>query len=366
MKSPLNRGGLRFYLVILCLGAGTLIAGKTTGRSILAGLPCLFLGVWLHTWAKGCLRQNRAVATSGPYRFVRHPFYLANALIDGGLVIMADWWPLMVILAFWWLAIYIPVIRHEERYLGENFADVYPEYRKRVPCLIPWRRPLAYRGEGFRWDNPNISGGEELPRAARILGYPLLFLAVAGLHASGIAWLDDGWNLTAVAGLIMLYVLGWELHRHQRQCRWILPSAIRHPMARVILMAAVLVVVCVVSGPRTSFQNKVPLAGAALLMISVPCFARRPARAMLAEALALCGAIAAGELLWLAPAVIVAYSAWALDWNLTSQTAADGQSPAPPAERFWPYLYPLLVVSAAAVVGVKLVGIVWPYHVFSF
>ena len=78
--------GLRFYLVIIALVAGTLLAGTTGPRSILAGLPCLILGVWLHTWAKGCLRQNRVVATIGPYRFVRHPFYLANALIDAGLV----------------------------------------------------------------------------------------------------------------------------------------------------------------------------------------------------------------------------------------------------------------------------------------
>ena len=80
------------------------------------------LGVWLHTWAKGCLRQNRVVATIGPYRFVRHPFYLANALIDAGLVVMAGWWPLAVVLPLWWLAIYIPVIRGEERYLSGELS----------------------------------------------------------------------------------------------------------------------------------------------------------------------------------------------------------------------------------------------------
>ena len=78
--------------------------------------------MWLHTWAKGCLRQNRVVATIGPYRFVRHPFYLANALIDAGLVVMAGWWPLAVVLPLWWLAIYIPVIRGEERYLSREFS----------------------------------------------------------------------------------------------------------------------------------------------------------------------------------------------------------------------------------------------------
>ena len=101
MKSPLNRGGLRFYVVAVALAVGTLYFRSTTARSIVAGLPLLLAGVCLHTWAKGCLRQNRVVATIGPYRFVRHPFYLANALIDFALAVMAGWLPLVIVLPVW-------------------------------------------------------------------------------------------------------------------------------------------------------------------------------------------------------------------------------------------------------------------------
>ncbi len=215
MKSPLNRGGLRFFLVLVALLFGTLLYRATTARSILAGLPILCVGVFIHTWAKGCLRQNQVVAMTGPYRFVRHPFYLANALIDAALVVMAGWIPLAIVLPVWWLAIYIPVIRGEERYLSEKFPDVYPDYRRRVACLIPWRRPLPYSGEGFRWSNPNIAGGEELPRAVRILAYPLLFFVAHGLRESGLVWLQNGWNLAGLAGLLTLYVFAWQLRRYQ-------------------------------------------------------------------------------------------------------------------------------------------------------
>jgi len=372
MKSPLNRGGLRFYLVIIALAAGTLLAGTTRPVTILAGLPCLLMGVCLHTWAKGCLRQNRVVAMIGPYRFVRHPFYLANALIDAGLVLMSGWWPLAVALPFWWLAIYIPVIRGEESYLREHFPNDYPDYKRRVPCLIPWRRPLPrpaseHADDGFRWNNPNIAGGEELPRAARILAYPLLFFVAQGLRGDGLPWLNvslpnTGWNLTGLAGLIMLYVLAWELHGHQRQRRWILPSALRHPMMRVVASVGILATVCFVSAPRTNFKNDVPIVGAVLMMLSVPVFSPRPVRAFTAEMLALLGVIAAGEVLWLAPVLVAVYSAWILDWRLASVAVPDGSSEAGSSTAFWPCFYPFLAIASAAIIGVKLVGHGLPYH----
>ena len=80
----MNRGGLRFFLVLAAL-----VGGHTTNATILAGIPLIVLGTAGDFWAKGCLRQNRVVATIGPYRFVRHPFYLANALIDAGLAVMS-------------------------------------------------------------------------------------------------------------------------------------------------------------------------------------------------------------------------------------------------------------------------------------
>ena len=359
MKSPLNRGGLRFYVVAVALAVGTLYFRSTTARSIVAGLPLLLAGVCLHTWAKGCLRQNRVVATIGPYRFVRHPFYLANALIDFALAVMAGWLPLVIVLPVWWLAIYIPVIRGEERFLSEKFPDEYPGYRRRVPCLIPWRRPLPYLGDGFRWANPNIVGGEELPRAARILAYPLLFFVAQGLRADGLHWLQDGWHLTALAGLLTLYLLAWQLHRHQRERRSVLLLRLEHPLFRAVIGGAILAAVCSIQGPLTVYGNVVPVSAIVLLLVSAPIYARRPVRAILAEILALLGAICAGELLWLAPPAAAIYAAWILDRQLgTASPDKSGER----AVAWWPYLYPLVAAACAAVIGLKLLGRVLPYH----
>jgi hypothetical protein len=138
-------------------------------------------------------------------------------------------------------------------------------------------------------------------------------------------------------------------------------------------------------GPTTGYQNVLPIAGAALLLLSAAIYARRPVRAILAELTALLGAIAAGELAWLAPLVTAIYEAWLLDWQLSPLSlrerargraveATDNQleTPSPPAPlpvgegrlvaTYWPYLYPLIATASAAVIGVKLVGRVLPYH----
>jgi len=54
----------------------------------------------------------------------------AALLVDGGALFAGG------------MTAYILVgIRLEERDLVGHFGDVYREYRKRVPMLIPWRRP---------------------------------------------------------------------------------------------------------------------------------------------------------------------------------------------------------------------------------
>ena len=214
MKTPLNRGGLRFFLVLAGLGRGC-----TSGATILAGLPFIVLGTAIHFWAKGCLRQNQVVAMGGPYRFVRHPFYLANALIDAGVAVMSGWWVIQVVLPFWWLAIYLPVMRMEEDYLTAAFGSVYEEYKRRTARLIPWRRPLPPGGEGFRWSNPNIASGDEVGRALRLAAYPLLFFVVMQFRREGLSLFLHPWNLLALGMFAMLHGLAWRFHRRGPSAR---------------------------------------------------------------------------------------------------------------------------------------------------
>ncbi len=81
-------------------------------------------------------RRDSSLVTSGPYRYVRHPFYLAFLLgINGVGLAMANW--------FVWLVCFVPFgfivarTRIEEAKLVERFGVEYQEYMQRVGQFFP-------------------------------------------------------------------------------------------------------------------------------------------------------------------------------------------------------------------------------------
>ncbi len=80
-------------------------------------------------------RSPRFVA-SGPYKFARHPLYAcAILLLWSTPQLTAD----RLLLNILWTAWIVGATFLEERDLVSDFGDVYRNYRRRVPMLIPWR-----------------------------------------------------------------------------------------------------------------------------------------------------------------------------------------------------------------------------------
>jgi protein-S-isoprenylcysteine O-methyltransferase Ste14 len=93
-------------------------------------------GLLIRALASGHVRKNEALATSGPYAYTRNPLYLGSLLIGIGFAVGARSWWVGALLVVMFFAIYVPVIRGEEKFLKEKFPE-FEEYARRVPRMLP-------------------------------------------------------------------------------------------------------------------------------------------------------------------------------------------------------------------------------------
>jgi protein-S-isoprenylcysteine O-methyltransferase Ste14 len=102
-------------------------------------------GLWLRGYASGYVKKNQELTTTGPYAHVRNPLYLGSILIAAGFAVALESWIVGLALAILFVAIYVPVIASEERFLRATFPG-FEDYCQRVPRLIP--RLTASRSPG--------------------------------------------------------------------------------------------------------------------------------------------------------------------------------------------------------------------------
>jgi len=100
-------------------------------------------GLLIRALASGHVRKNEALATSGPYAYTRNPLYLGSLLMGVGFAIAARSWWIGLALIVMFFAIYLPVIRSEEEFLREKFAD-FEEYARNVPKMFPRLTPYVH------------------------------------------------------------------------------------------------------------------------------------------------------------------------------------------------------------------------------
>jgi protein-S-isoprenylcysteine O-methyltransferase Ste14 len=107
-----------------------------------AGLLLAPLGLCLSIWSVWHLRNSfsilveaRRTVASGPYRYVRHPLYLGEALTMLGLCLLIG---TGIALIFWagFTGLQLARARIEEKKLSRALPD-YPAYRSKTPFIFP-------------------------------------------------------------------------------------------------------------------------------------------------------------------------------------------------------------------------------------
>lgn len=125
---------------------------RPTWRLLEFGGVLVTIGLLVRALASGHVRKNETLATSGPYAYTRNPLYLGSLMIGIGFAVAARSWWVGILLIVMFVAIYLPVIRSEEAFLREKFAD-FGEYARSVPRILPRVTPWksGERG-GFSMD----------------------------------------------------------------------------------------------------------------------------------------------------------------------------------------------------------------------
>jgi len=119
---------------------------RPSWRFLTLGLVLILPGLLMRALASGHVRKNEALTTSGPYAYTRNPLYLGSLVIGIGFAVAARSWWVGVLLVVMFFAIYVPVIRGEEKFLRERFPE-FDEYARRVPQMLPRLTP-APSGDG--------------------------------------------------------------------------------------------------------------------------------------------------------------------------------------------------------------------------
>jgi protein-S-isoprenylcysteine O-methyltransferase Ste14 len=115
---------------------------RPTWRYSAFGAVLIIPGLLIRALASGHVRKNEALATSGPYAYTRNPLYLGSLLMGIGFAIAARSWVIGVVLVVMFFAIYLPVIRDEEKFLREKFPE-FEDYAQRVPRMLPRITPAV-------------------------------------------------------------------------------------------------------------------------------------------------------------------------------------------------------------------------------
>ena len=137
-------------LIVLILGVfqiGTLEYMKEHNAIRLIGLPVYLIFSWIQVWAFKSLGDNYSqdiiikkdhqLVTTGPFRYIRHPQYFSQILINiGGTAATVSY--VLGILTLVEIPIYVMRALLEDKMLAKHFAEQFSAYKKKSGFMIPF------------------------------------------------------------------------------------------------------------------------------------------------------------------------------------------------------------------------------------
>ncbi len=120
------------YLVISLIGLGLIVLKVIIKRACMKTLG-QYYSVHIMT------DNSHRLITSGLYKTVRHPAYLAHIIGIAGIALMLNAYRVLVIASILDLVVIAVRVRLEEKELMKRFGDEYSAYAKRTWAFVPFK-----------------------------------------------------------------------------------------------------------------------------------------------------------------------------------------------------------------------------------
>lgn len=187
----LTRSRLRDVVILLSFCSAFFFDAGPTG--LVLSLFILAIGSFLHVLAKGVLIRNEVLCKDGIYAVVRHPYYLANYLVDTGFCLASGNKYLLLCYPFLFFWSYGPTLGKEERTLLERHGEAVVEQIMTTPQLYPDRRSASGLGALLRGFSFSRISAKEVWRNIR---FWLVWLGICVVGSPGVSGIPARHDVT--------------------------------------------------------------------------------------------------------------------------------------------------------------------------
>ena len=207
----ITRSNLRNLIRLLCY-LSVLIYNVNTNE-IIVSFCLLALGCFVHYLTKGQLIRNVVMCNNGIYGIVRHPYYMANYLIDVSFCLLAGNPYLLLIYPFLFFWVYGSTLRKEEKYLAGTHNEPYMEYMLDVPQVFPDSYFTIYLKDVFSGFSKKRISRNEVARILRFWSTAIFIIFLHSLKTADFTKIcfsgPDGFNKSAalLSLVVILYIV---------------------------------------------------------------------------------------------------------------------------------------------------------------
>ena len=140
---------------------------NVNAHEIVVSFCLLALGCFVHYLTKGQLIRNVVMCNNGIYGIVRHPYYMANYLIDVSFCLLTGNPYLLLVYPFLFFWVYGSTLRKEEKFLAGTHNEPYIEYLLDVPQVFPDSYFTIYLKNVFSGFSKKLISRNEVSRILR-------------------------------------------------------------------------------------------------------------------------------------------------------------------------------------------------------